>query len=157
MRLKDSIWQGNFGYWQAGYIHANLLMIGYLAWNGFLNSGRGFVVCFVDAAAIASTAPPLLNSFTAQFVPVNQLAIVLSCAAMTGELFHPVEPAAIAVLQNQAHAYDPSRDAMILLIANGRIEAILLQNLAIAPAECHQQVRDRWEEFQPCLASLQEQ
>jgi hypothetical protein len=156
MRLKDSVWQGNFGYWQTGYIHTNLLMIGYLAWSGFLQFGRGFVVCTVDEAAIATNTTPLtLSPFTAQFIPAAQLSTVLSLASMTGTL-PACEPTEIPVLQKQANDYDPNRDVMILLIANGRMEASLLHNLAIAPQDCHQQVRDRWEEFQPCLMSSQE-
>ncbi|PZV15354.1 MAG: hypothetical protein DCF22_07420 [Leptolyngbya sp.] len=156
MRLKDSVWQGNFGYWQTGYIHTNLLMIGYLAWSGFLQFGRGFVVCTVDAAAIATSATPLtLSPFTAQFIPAAQLSTALSLASMTGTL-SACQPTEIPALQKQANDYDPNRDAMILLIANGRMEASLLHNMAIAPQACYQQVRDRWEEFQPCLMSSQE-
>lgn len=156
MRLKDSVWQGNFGYWQTGYIHTNLLMIGYLAWGGFLQFGRGFVVCTVDEAAIAtSTIPLTLSPFTAQFIPAAQLSMAVSLARMTGAIAAS-DPTAIAALQEQANDYDPNRDVMILLIANGRMEASLLHNWAIAPLECHQQVCDRWEEFQPCLMSSQE-
>ena len=46
---------------------------------------------------------------------------------------------------------------MILLIANGRMEASLLDHRAIAPLDCHPQVRDRWAEFQLCLPTSQEQ
>jgi len=156
MRLKDSVWQGNFGYWQTGYIHTNLLMIGYLAWSGFLQFGRGFVVCTVDEAAISTAKTPLtLSPFTAQFIPAAQLSTALSLASMTGTL-SACQPTEIAALQDQADDYDPNRDVMILLIANGRMEASLLHNMAIAPQDCHQQVRDRWEEFQPCLMSSQE-
>lgn len=52
MKLKDSDWQGNFGYWQKSFIHANLMMIGYSAWQGFLQNGRGVLVCDVDRRAI---------------------------------------------------------------------------------------------------------
>jgi hypothetical protein len=156
MQLKDSVWQGNFGYWQTGYIHTNLLMIGSLAWSGFVEFGRGFVVCFVEAEAIASSNTPLsLHPFTAQFIPVAQLSTALSWARLTGTLLTTCEPSAIATLQDQATLYDPNRDVMILLIAHGRMEVSLLQDMAIAPLKCYEQVRDRWEEFQPCLTSLQ--
>ncbi len=156
MRLKDSVWQGNFGYWQTGYIHTNLMMIGYLAWSGFLQFGRGFVVCTVDEAAIASSTTPLtLSPFMAQFIPAAQLSTALSLASLTGTLPYSGDPTAILTLQEQTNDYDPNRDAMILLIASGRIEASLLHNMAIAPQDCYQQVCDRWAEFQPCFMSSQ--
>jgi len=158
MRLKDSVWQGNFGYWQTGYIHTNLMMIGYLAWSGFLKFGRGFVVCTVDEAAISTNTTLLTPTpFTAQFIPAAQLSTALSLASLTGTLPYSYDPTAILTLQEQTDNYDPNRDAMILLIANGRIEASLLHNMAIAPQDCYQQVRDRWAEFQPCLPSSHEQ
>ncbi|MEX0268100.1 hypothetical protein AB3R30_03060 [Leptolyngbyaceae cyanobacterium UHCC 1019] len=60
--------------------------------------------------------------------------------SITGTLL-ACEPIASFALQEQANIYDPNQDVMILLIANGRIKATLLHNLAIAPLDCHQQVR----------------
>ncbi|NJL67816.1 MAG: hypothetical protein HC894_15660, partial [Microcoleus sp. SM1_3_4] len=48
MRVEDSVWQGSFGYWQNLFIHQNILSIGHTAWHGFLNSGRGIVVCTIN-------------------------------------------------------------------------------------------------------------
>ena len=35
MRPENNVWQENFCYWQDGFIHANLLMIGYTGWRDF--------------------------------------------------------------------------------------------------------------------------
>ena len=43
--------------------------------------------------------------------------------------------------------YSPDRDLLLVLSSGGHPEVNWLQNLAIAPPECHRQVCDRWAEF----------
>ncbi len=49
--------------------------------------------------------------------------------------------------------YEPKAAIIFLSIANGQIDINLLQNLAISPVECYEQVCKRWEEFQLCPKS----
>ncbi|CAN1209891.1 hypothetical protein TUMEXPCC7403_06675 [Tumidithrix helvetica PCC 7403] len=141
LRFNDSDWQGNFGYWQSGFIHANLMMIGYHAWKGFLQSGRGIVDCTVDAKIIhSSTAITDLVPFQIQFISQTQIPD------------HPpigsLEPDVIEMLLQVVQTYNPHREAIMLLAAGRQAEFTLLQNMAIAPSECYDQVCNRWEEFE---------
>lgn len=144
MRPINSVWQGNFGYWQNDFIHANLLVIGYYAWNGFVESGRGIVSVDVEEKAIASNTTSLdLVQFNAQFVTKQHLALQMQAHRFDQESIDRLLP----VVDN----YHPQRDVILLLTANARPEINLLQNLKITPPECDRQVRRRWDEFQPCL------
>lgn len=136
MRIQDSIWQGSFGCWQAPFIHQNLLAIGYAAWNGFLNVGRGIVVCHVDVCANAPvnwSVDPV--RYDLQFIAQMQVAADLERLELESD--------AISKLLQIVATYNPSQAIVILLTGNGQIEINLLQNLAIAPAECYEQVRQR--------------
>jgi hypothetical protein len=44
--------------------------------------------------------------------------------------------------------YNPTKEIIILLTGDGKIEIDLLQRLAITPAVCYARVRQRWDEFQ---------
>jgi len=143
MRIQDSIWQGSFGCWQTPFIQENLLAIGYAAWNGFLTVGRGIVVCHVDVcdnAPVNWSVDPV--QYDLQFICELQVAAYLEQLEL--------EPTTISKLLQVVATYNPRQAIAILLTGNGQIEINLLQNLAIAPAECYEQVRQRWDEFQPC-------
>ncbi|WP_228056603.1 hypothetical protein [Microcoleus sp. LEGE 07076] len=47
-------------------------------------------------------------------------------------------------------SYQPQEAIIFLSIANNHIDINLLQNLAISPVQCYEQVCKPWEEFQPC-------
>lgn len=144
MRPRNSFWQGNFGYWQNDFIHDNMLMIGYYAWSGFLAAGRGMVCFDVDGSAIASKTTSLdLVQFSVQFIAKPQLMSHMS--------IHSFSQESIAQLLCVVNHYNPHRDVILLLTANAQTEINLLKNLKITPLECTQQVRRRWDEFQPCL------
>ncbi|MBP5971878.1 hypothetical protein HW132_03790 [Brasilonema sp. CT11] len=146
MWLQNSVWQSNFGYWQNGFIHANFLVIGYYSWKGFLEKGRGVVVCDVDAKAADPRTTSLdLIPFTTQFIPKQQVLTYIQKYGFEGEK----TPTLLQVV----NTYDPHKELVILLTINGQMEINLLQNLAIRPSECYQQVCKRAEEFQPSLMS----
>ena len=87
MKLKDSDWQGNFGYWQKSFIHNNLMMIGYSAWQGFLQHGRGVVVCDVDRTAIAPSNTGLeVTQFKSQFIAEQELISSIQAFSLDQEL-----------------------------------------------------------------------
>ncbi|MEH2124227.1 hypothetical protein [Nostoc sp.] len=62
MRPSNSVWQGNFGYWQNSFIHNNILVIGYTGWKRFQLFGRGVVICDVDTKVTHPTNTRLLDS-----------------------------------------------------------------------------------------------
>jgi len=144
MKLKDSDWQGNFGYWQKSFIHNNLMTIGYSAWQGFLQHGRGVVVCDVDRTAIAPSNTGLeVTQFKSQFIAEQELISSIQAFSLDREL--------IAVLVQAVGNYVPDKEVVLLMKMEQHLEINLFQNLKIFPPDCYAQVSRRWEEFQPCL------
>jgi len=146
MRPENSVWQGNFGYWQNEFIHANLLVIGYYAWNGYVESGRGIVCVDVQDAAIASKIISLdWIPFRAEFIAKPQMVSQMQA--------RKVEEGVIVIdqLLRVVDRYHPDEDVILLLTAQTQTEIHLLHNLKISPPECDRQVRRRWHEFQPCF------
>ncbi|TYQ28049.1 hypothetical protein PseudUWO311_06350 [Pseudanabaena sp. UWO311] len=144
MKLKDSDWQGNFGYWQKSFIHANLMMIGYSAWQGFLQHGRGVVVCDIDRSAIAPSNTGLeVTPFKAQFIAEQELVKSIQAFSLDQDL--------ITVLVHAVGNYAPAQELVLLMKMEQHLEINLFQNLKIFPPDCYEQVSRRWEEFQPSL------
>jgi hypothetical protein len=144
MRIKDSVWQGSFGYWQNQFIHQNILVIGYTAWLGYINAGRGMVVCEVVDTILPSIDWSIESvSFHQTFITQAQVAAYLQ----TLEL----EDNAAAALVGAIDRYEPTQAIVVLIIGNGELDINLLQNLAISPAKCYEQVQRQWVEFQPAL------
>lgn len=146
MRIQDSLWQGNFGYWQNQFIHQYILMIGYTAWIGYLNQGRGMVVC-----EVVDVIPPSIDwsvdtvIFDRSFIPQAQVAKYLEAFELERE--------AVTALLRAIATYDPTQAMVVLIIGNSVVDINLLQHLAIPPADCYQQVQRRWAEFQPDLTT----
>ncbi|MBE9095250.1 MULTISPECIES: hypothetical protein [unclassified Tychonema] len=144
MRPENSVWQGNFGYWQQGFIHTNLLVIGYTGWKGFESFGRGVVVCDVDTQVLDSTMTSLESiPFHIQFIPINLMEFYLRSLS--------VDSSNIPFVIAATAKYNPEQDILLLLKFGRQTEVNLLSKLAIPPADCYEQVCRRWEEFQPSL------
>lgn len=161
MRLENSVWQGNFGYWQDRFIHQNLLVIGYTAWKGFQLFGRGVVLCNVDAQV---THPTITNldtvSFTLQFIPSDLIEfdlrshlVVLESCSTWGDPKTTLSASSsmISSIFPAVATYNPHQDILLVLKAHPQIEANVLHNLKITPPDCYKQVCKRWQEFQPIL------
>ncbi|MFN6561383.1 MAG: hypothetical protein RMY28_016530 [Nostoc sp. ChiSLP01] len=146
MRPSNSVWQGNFGYWQDSFIHNNLLVIGYTAWKGFQSFGRGVVLCNVD---IQVTHPTITNldtvPFTLQFLPSNLIGFYLRSQSLSSFMISSIFPTVAT--------YNPDQDILLVLKAEHQIEINFLHNLKITPPDCYKQVCKRWSEFQPILMS----
>ena len=140
MRMQNDLWQGYFGYWQNRFIHHNILILGYTAWIGYVNEGRGLVVCDV-----VDVVPPFIDwsidtvNFDRTFIPQGQVGRYLQGLELEEE--------AVSGLLGAIATYDPTQAMVLLVIGNGAVDINLLQNLAISPAECYQQVQQRWGEF----------
>ncbi len=132
--------------WHPQFIHHNLLVIGYSAWQGYLQSGAGLVVCQL-AATLPEAIDWTLNSLplTLRFVPESELAQATQMADL------PLEPAAMPGLREALATYDPAEAVLLLVCGNGEVNLSLLY-LAISPSDCYKQVRCRWDEFAPALA-----
>ena len=146
MRIEDSVWQGSFGYWQNLFIHQNILALGYTAWNGFLDGGRGLVACKINTPINGS-----VNWSVDTIKYDRQFISQLYATAYLQEL--ELEENTVSNLLSIIASYEPKEAIIFLSIANGQIDINLLQNLAISPVECYEQVCKRWEEFQLCPKS----
>ncbi len=146
MRIEDSVWQGSFGYWQNLFIHQNILAIGYTAWNGFLDGGRGLVACKINT--------PINGSVNWSVDTIKYDLQFISQLYATAYLQQvELEENTVSNLLSIIASYEPKEAIIFLSIANGQIDINLLQNLAISPVECYEQVCKRWEEFQLCPKS----
>jgi hypothetical protein len=142
--MRNELWRGDFGYWQNRLIHHNILTIGYTAWNGYLNAGKGMVVCdVVDAILTAIDWSVDTVSFNRAFIPQAQVTLYLQALE--------VEKDAVTALHKAIATYNPTQEMVILIVGKGSVDINLLQNLAISPAECYKQVQQRWAEFEPGL------
>lgn len=146
MRMRNELWQGYFGYWQNRFIHHKILILGYVAWSGYFNEGRGMVVC-----EVVDAVPPCIDwridtlTFNQTFIPQAQVAKYVQALELEKE--------AVSALLRALTAYDPTQAIVALVIGNGAVDINLLQNLAISPADCYKQVQQRWAEFQPDLTA----
>ena len=141
MLHKNSVWQSSFSYWQPLFIQENLLPLGSTAWQGFLNQGRGMVICGLGIRDVFSVDWRFdLVEYTSQFLPESKVAAYL-------QLFN-LEDKAIANIINTVQNYTPEAGLLLLINENGRIELNLLQHMAVSPPECYRQVQQRQLEFQ---------
>lgn len=145
MRPRNDLWQGNVDYWQYHFIQQNLLVLGYAAWSGYLNHGRGVLRCELAAQIPAGIDWQVERvEFRQQFLPQGEVATYWQGAGL--------EPAAIVPLLPTLATYDPSQALIIILLqSSGHLDINLLQP-KIPPPSCYEQVQRRWAEFQPdCL------
>lgn len=141
MRPRNEVWQGCFGYWQNLFIRENLLPLGHAAWQGFITQGRGIVICdvvLVDAESVDWNSD--IVEYTLQFVPLLNISAYLKSFSLEATL--------IERLIDTVQTYDPTQALLLLINEDGRADINLLQQLAISPADCYQQMQRRWSEFQ---------
>ncbi len=144
MHPHDSVWQGYFGHWQNQFIQQNFLLIGYIAWNGYLNTGRGMVVCtFVDTIPSCIDWEVDTVTYHQVFIPQAQVEAYLQVLEL--------QPEVATTLRKAINTYVPTSAIVLLVVGNGVVDINLLENLKISPADCYAQVQHRWAEFQPNL------
>lgn len=127
--MQNELWQGYFGYWQNRFLHHNVLTIGYIAWSGYMNEGRGMVVCdVVDAVPLSIDWSVDTVTFNRAFIPQAQVGRYLQALELEKE--------AMTALLRAIATYDPTQAIVVLVIGNGAVDINLLQHLAISPADC---------------------
>ncbi len=129
--------------WQQGFIAKNLLAIGYNAWQGYLSSDRGLIICSTNSPVIRATG----EAFQVYFVPRHHLApflnswlaapdtVILKRHFMNGHILEAVDN------------YNPQEDVVFLLESDRIVTFFYLTNLPIAPPKCYEQVLKHWDEF----------
>jgi hypothetical protein len=122
VRLSDSVWQGNFGYRQNNFIHTNLLVIGYTAWQGFESFGREVVICDVDTFVTYSTMTNLDTiPFTLQFMPASLIEFYLRSQSTRSSIISDILPAVAT--------YNPHQGIVLMLKARPQFEVNFLYQL----------------------------
>jgi hypothetical protein len=154
MRPSNIVWQGNFGYWQNIFIHNNLLVMGYKAWNGFQSFGRGIVLCdVVDQVTHSRMTNLEIVPFTIQFIPSNLIGFYLRSQSVSSLMSASISEMSASISAAVA-TYSPHQDIILMLKADPQIEVNLLHNLKITPPHCYEQVCKHWQEFQPSLSLM---
>ncbi len=138
---RDQTQLKNFTNWPAVFIHDNIPVLGYYAWSGFEQLGWGVLWCQVERPAPETELRFHSWQFTTQFVPGQSLPGCFQSLAISA-----VEN---AQLVETIARYHPQQEIMLLLQSGDGVEVLWLQNLAMTPPECYQQVCDRWDEFMP--------
>ena len=141
MLHNNNIWQNSGENWQSLFIRENFVSLGHTAWQGFIAQGRGMVVCHLVAEDIKLVNWKLdLVEYETHFL--NKLEIELYLRLL--DLKDPE----IALLMDKVHKYNPKTEIILLVKENSNICLTLLQNMAVDPPDCFQQVQQRQSEFQ---------
>lgn len=140
--FDHDLWQEGSNDWQNQFMHHHILILGYTAWIGYINEGRGMVVC-----EVVDDIPSSINwqvdtvSFHRKYIPQVQSEQYLQAL----ELPHN----SVTVLLDEMATYDPTQAIVVLIIGNSTVDINLLQHLKVSPSDCYSQVQRRWAEFQP--------
>ncbi|MEO0984008.1 MAG: hypothetical protein AAFY20_00505 [Cyanobacteria bacterium J06639_14] len=140
MRLPVDVWQGCSGYWQTAFMRENLLPLGHAAWQGYQTQGRGLVVCDVEVVAATSV------DWSGDVVKY-QTRYITAVAVPDYLEAHGLQASDRDRLVNAVQTYCPEQEMLTAIGQAGSIEINWLQNLEIAPPDCHRQVCNRWDEF----------
>ncbi|MBE9009201.1 hypothetical protein IQ250_03160 [Pseudanabaenaceae cyanobacterium LEGE 13415] len=140
--MHNDLWQITDTHWQPRFIHCNSLMLGYVAWNGYLQQGQGLLVCDVIDPIL-----PTIN-WSTDSIAFDQFFLA---QARTAPYLRSLklESTVIDAVGHAIVTYDPTQAIVLLIHGNQEPEINLLQNLAISPSDCYDQVQRRWAEFQP--------
>lgn len=140
MGLRDYVWQGCAGNWPPLFLRENYLFLGYTAWQGFCQQGRGVVICEVSLDQVAAVDwDRTAVDYSVRFITQAETQASLQSLNLQTSL--------IEVVASTAATYDPQQAMVLLLRGDGQTTLSLLQNMAASPPECYRQVRDRWAEF----------
>ncbi|MFB2835965.1 hypothetical protein [Floridanema evergladense] len=144
MTFLNDLWQGSCDDWSTRFIDRNLLAIGYTAWDGYINFGRGLVVCKVNKPVNSWERWQIeMMGCELKFIPESQVINYLQKSQLDSKT--------ILYFLEILTTYYPNDEIPFLLEGNGQIDLDLLQGLAISPSECHAQVLKHWSEFQLCF------
>jgi len=141
MLYKNSVRQNSNDNWQSLFIRENFLSLGHTAWQGFRTQGRGIVICHLAVEDMSSINWSLdLVEHQASFLNELEAAIYLRLLDL--------KEREIALLIDKVGNYDPETEMLVLIKENSSIYLTLLQNMAISPPSCYQQMQQRQSEFQ---------
>jgi hypothetical protein len=109
--MRNELWQECFGYWQNRFIHHNILILGYTAWLGYANEGRGMVVCNV-----MDFISPLID-WSVDNVTYNRIFIAQAQAVKYLQQLQ-LEGEAVTALESAIATYGPTQAIVMLVNTN---------------------------------------
>jgi hypothetical protein len=130
--------------WQQEFIATNLLAIGYNAWQGYLSSDRGLVVCSTNSPELGVVG----ETFQVHFVPRQRLAPFLNAWLAAPDTVLLKGHFTNAHILKAVDNYNPEKDAVFLLEFGTNVTFFYLTNLPIIPPTCYEQILKYWDEFQ---------
>jgi hypothetical protein len=122
----------------------NFLLIGYQAWQGYLNLDRGLVVIsseidLLDNSDHALGDRPILG-LNFRYIPQAQLSIYLQEWLVPDDAIDPILTA--------VDDYQPATELVFAVESGVKLDIGWCQNLQVLPPDCHQQIDRRLSEFQ---------
>ncbi len=140
----------------------NFLLIGYAAWKGFIESGRGCVLCYIYEVGLSSSASAKKFSFLFPSIMGRSKSIQSAENLSPGDItnIHFVTKPnltaylnewilgkeAIRLILEEVDKYNPETDVIMLIKIGSQIEINVLP-FAISPSECYKRVCDKWDDF----------
>jgi hypothetical protein len=122
----------------------NFLLIGYQAWQGYLNYDRGLVVISSEIDLLNDSDRCLGDSsilgLNFRYIPQAQLSIYLQEWLVPDD---SIEPIISAVAD-----YQPETELVFAVESGVKLDIGWCQNLPVLPPDCHQQIDRRLSEFQ---------
>jgi hypothetical protein len=130
----------------------NFLLIGYQAWQGYLNCGRGLVVISSEIDLLDDSDRYLgdrsILGLNFRYIPQAQLLIYLQewlvpDDSLAEPLYQRIEPIISAVAD-----YQPEAELVFAVESGVKLDIGWCQNLPVLPPACYQQIDRRLSEFQ---------
>ncbi|MDE5092055.1 MAG: hypothetical protein O4861_11610 [Trichodesmium sp. St16_bin4-tuft] len=129
--------------WQQEFISTNLISIGYNAWQGYLSSQRGLIICSTNSPIIGASG----ETFKVHFVPRNNLVPLLNAWLKAPDTVPLKTHFMNAHILEAVDNYNPEKDVVFMLESGSYVTFFYLTNLPISPPSCYQQVIKIWNEF----------
>ncbi|MBW4600081.1 MAG: hypothetical protein KME29_10855 [Calothrix sp. FI2-JRJ7] len=126
-----------------------LLLIGYTAWEGFLKSGNGAVICLLDISDTSDVA--LISTQCKTFYLEQNLNLFFLTKSKVQAYLQEwvLNSKAIIRIIKAVDDYNPQKEIILVLKCGNELEVDILVNSVISPVESYKQISRRWEEFKP--------
>ncbi len=129
---------------RTNFFTQNFLLIGYQAWQGYLNFDRGLVVISSEIDLLDESdrylGDRLEPDLNFRYIPQAQLSVYLQEWLVPDD---SVEPILTAIAD-----YQPQSELVFAIESQSKLDIGWCQNLQVLPPECHQQIDRRLSDFQ---------
>jgi hypothetical protein len=129
---------------RANLFSQNFLLIGYRAWQGYLNFDRGVVVISSEVDLLDDSDPHcgdlLAPSLNFRYIPQPQLALYLQEWLLSSQSISPI----LTAVTN----YQPHTELIFAIESGVNLDIGWCQRLKISPPDCYEQICRRLSEFE---------